>query len=153
MNNQEILHKEIELIQTCINRMANNSFLLKGWTVSLITVILALTNISLSKYAYLALFIPLISFWYLDAFFLRKERMYREMYSWVLENRSKSDEHIYNLNPHRFDGSVKKILSVFLSKTLLIFYGSLMFTLIIWILFIFKLEILAKLKTLCLFIN
>ena len=28
------LHKEIDLIQSCINRMAGNSFLLKGWVVS-----------------------------------------------------------------------------------------------------------------------
>ena len=32
----EELHKEIDLIQGCINRMANNSFLLKGWLVSII---------------------------------------------------------------------------------------------------------------------
>ena len=29
----EIIHKEIDLIQSCISRMANNSFLLKGWAV------------------------------------------------------------------------------------------------------------------------
>ena len=30
----EIIHKEIDLIQSCISRMANNSFLLKGWLIS-----------------------------------------------------------------------------------------------------------------------
>jgi len=44
MDNTEILHKEIDLIQGIINRMANNSFLLKGWIISLIAVILALTK-------------------------------------------------------------------------------------------------------------
>ena len=38
----EELHKEIDLIQGCINRMAQNSFLIKGWTVTLFAVILAL---------------------------------------------------------------------------------------------------------------
>ena len=28
-------HKEIDLIQSCINRMAQNSFQVKGWTVAL----------------------------------------------------------------------------------------------------------------------
>ena len=35
-------HKEIDLIQSCINRMAQNSFQVKGWTVALFAVILAL---------------------------------------------------------------------------------------------------------------
>jgi len=29
----EELHKEIDLVQGCINRMAQNSFHIKGWTV------------------------------------------------------------------------------------------------------------------------
>ena len=33
MGNEE-LFKEIDLIQGCINRMANNSFLIKGWALS-----------------------------------------------------------------------------------------------------------------------
>lgn len=35
-------HKEIDLIQSCINRMAQNSFQVKGWTVALFAVVLAL---------------------------------------------------------------------------------------------------------------
>jgi len=40
----EIIHKEIDLIQNCVNRMAQNSFLLKGWTVSLVAVVIALAK-------------------------------------------------------------------------------------------------------------
>lgn len=35
MKNEEVLVKEIDLIQSCINRMAQNSFIIKGWTISL----------------------------------------------------------------------------------------------------------------------
>ena len=46
MNNEEIsieeIHKEIDLIQSCITRMAQNSFMIKGWFVSIYAVILAL---------------------------------------------------------------------------------------------------------------
>ena len=38
----EEIHKEIDLIQACITRMAQNSFKIKGWFVSIYTVILAL---------------------------------------------------------------------------------------------------------------
>ena len=30
MDNDEKLHKELDLIQNCITRMANNSFMIKG---------------------------------------------------------------------------------------------------------------------------
>ena len=36
------IHKEIDLIQSCITRMAQNSFMVKGWFVSLYAVVLAL---------------------------------------------------------------------------------------------------------------
>ena len=41
--NVKELHKEIDLIQGCISRMANNSVLLNGWLVSLITFIVVLS--------------------------------------------------------------------------------------------------------------
>jgi len=44
MDKKEILHKEIDLVQNVINRMANNSFLLKGWLITLIVGVLALTS-------------------------------------------------------------------------------------------------------------
>ncbi len=38
----DVLHKEIDLIQSCIARMANNSFYVKGWALSIVAVVLAL---------------------------------------------------------------------------------------------------------------
>lgn len=80
---KDILHKEIDLIKACISRMANYSFLLKGWAISIIAVVLALADKAANP-ALLStiLLIPLVSFWYLDAFFLRTEKMYRKMYTW-----------------------------------------------------------------------
>lgn len=46
----EELHKEIDLIQECINRMANNSFLLKGWLVSIIAVVVTLSLDEMNKF-------------------------------------------------------------------------------------------------------
>ena len=34
----EEIHKEIDLIQSCISKMANNSFLIKGWLITLISI-------------------------------------------------------------------------------------------------------------------
>lgn len=125
MDNETILQKEIDLIQNCINRMANNSFMLKGWSISLIAVVLALTNDRLNALFLLcSVFIPLLCFWYLDAFFLRTERMYRKMYEWVLKERKNGNfEFKYDLNPQRFEKDVDSILRTMISDTLLVFYG------------------------------
>ena len=98
---KEILEKEIDLIQACINRMAQNSFIVKGWTITLITVILAL----LPEKIYIRLLcaiviVATVCFWYLDAFFLRTERLYRWKYEWVIANRPKREEYCYDLNPY-----------------------------------------------------
>lgn len=124
MEKPEILHKEIDLIQSCINRMANNSFLIKGWTVSLIAVVLALTKDKVDfLYISIVLLIPVLGFWYLDTFFLRTEKMYRKMYEWVITNRLTSDERLYDLNPQRYKSDVDSSFKVMFSVTLRIFYG------------------------------
>jgi hypothetical protein len=106
---KENLHKEIDLIQECIKRMANNSFLLKGWAISLVAVVLTLSEKNISPYFLgFVVLIPLISFWYLDAFFLYTEKLYRKMYEWVIAERPKSNnDKMYDLNPHRFKNDVK----------------------------------------------
>jgi hypothetical protein len=106
---KENLHKEIDLIQECIKRMANNSFLLKGWTISLVAVVLALSEKNVNPYFLgLVVLVPLVSFWYLDAFFLYTEKLYRKMYEWVITERPKSNnEKMYDLNPHRFKSELK----------------------------------------------
>src|SRR3990172_11626640 len=122
---KDVLHKEIDLIQACITRMASNSFLLKGWAISIIAVVLALADKAINP-ALLSsiLLIPLLSFWYLDAFFLRTEKMYRKMYEWILEKRKNDDTtYLYDLNPHRFKKEVDSSWKVMWSVTLRCFYG------------------------------
>jgi len=124
---EAVLHKEIDLIQAVISRMANNSFLLKGWLVSLIAIIIALTKDSIitteSIYFGIILLLLVTVFWYLDAFFLHKERCYRKLYDWVIENRKNTDDYLYNLNYKRFEKQVSCVLRIMFSKTLLVFYG------------------------------
>lgn len=121
----ENLHKEIDLIQSCINRMANNSFLLKGWMISIYAVVLTLAVNKLTPILLLAtVLVPTLCFWYLDAFFLRTEKMYRKMYEWVLVERKKDNiEYQYDLNPRRFQNEVDSLFSVMKSNTLRVFYG------------------------------
>ena len=128
MDRETMLHKEIDLIQSIISRMANNSFLLKGWLISLIAIFFALTidSVMVNKPVYFGAILSLIVivFWYLDAFFVHKEKCYRELYNWVIENRKNTDNYLYNLNCTRFEKQVSCILKIMFSKTLCVFYGS-----------------------------
>jgi hypothetical protein len=73
-----ILCKEIDLIQACISRMAQNSFMVKGWLITLIAVVLALLpeNFDIRRLSIVGVVIT-SCFWYLDASFLRIEILYR----------------------------------------------------------------------------
>lgn len=121
----EVIHKEIDLVQNCISRMANNSFLLKGWAVSLVAVILAIIHEKINPIQISIILASIIlCFWYLDAFFLRSEKMYRELYNWIIVERSNGNtEKLYDLNAKRFEEKVGSIFSVMVSKTLRWFYG------------------------------
>lgn len=124
---REEIHKELDLIQSCIRRMADNSFKIKGWLMALYAVLFALLPKNIDfLWIYMLFLVFTICFWYLDAIFLRTERVYRKIYAWVLEQREHgSRELIYHLDPEEFKNKIKpedKIIKVMGSRTLLWFY-------------------------------
>lgn len=124
MSNEE-LFKEIDLIQGCINRMANNSFLIKGWALGVFAGVTAFTkgeNMNNIVLLLCTTVVPFICFWVLDAYFLQIERKYRAMYTERLTKRKNNDsDELFNLNPSKY--KVSSILRIMFSQTLTIFYG------------------------------
>jgi hypothetical protein len=129
------IHKELDLIQAIIDRMASNSFEVKKWLIGILTAITVFKYDQLLGASYQQiwiLFVPILSFWFLNAFFLSTEKKYREMYQWVVEHRSKTDKYLYDLNTMQReypDGKIvnldlkeNSIWAVFFSRTLLPFY-------------------------------
>lgn len=122
-------HQELEQIQNIIDRLASNSFKVKGWTVTLVVV----TLLFRTKDLHLAVaFIPLIGFWYLDAYFLRQEKRFRELYDWVRQNRQDTDAELFNMDPTRVDGELSPVRYYMLNKSLIIFYGTIASLLLIY---------------------
>jgi hypothetical protein len=124
--NSEALHKEIDLIQGCISRFSQNSFLLKGWYVSIIVVLAAISSTVAIGNALLAVICILASllFWILDGYYLRLEKLYRELYKWVIQARQeKNNERLYDLDTKRFEGQVGKVPAVMWTPSLRYFYG------------------------------
>ena len=118
---KEFMIKEIEIIQDIIKRMAFNSFMVKGWTVTLVAVTLLLKG---TKHQVLIAFIPLLVFWFLDAYFLWLERLYRRLYNWVIKNSLQTDEYLFDMSIDRFKYDEQSKLRIMFSITLGWFYGS-----------------------------
>ena len=110
------------MIQAIVNRMSVNSFLLKGWSVVLISALFALAAAnSQALFVYLAYF-PAIAFWMLDAYFLRQERLFRKLYDRV--RRLPETDVDFAMDTSVVDGEVTAWSAVVFSKTLLLFHGT-----------------------------
>lgn len=115
--------KHLEFIQTVINRMAGNSFLLKGWAISLVAVLFALSvKDSSHGYIFIAYF-PVIVFWILDGYFISRERLFRDLYNHVRKLDEKDIDFSMDINGYKEKGN-GWVYSIF-SSTLLFFYISL----------------------------
>ena len=127
--------EELKIIQDIIKRMAFDSFMIKVWAITLVIITLLLKGGSFQVFIS---FIPLLVFWYLDAYFLWQERMYRELYNWVAENRLKTEDFLFDLNAYRFKDKVQRKLRIMFSLTLGWFYGSIAVLILIYTFFILK---------------
>lgn len=114
------------MIEGIIERMGSNSFHLKGWAVTLVSIIGALSAQGSDRRFFLLSFLPLIAFWLLDAYYLQMERKYEVLYKNVSE---KSEESIdFNMETQHIACSGTDELrthyrSCLLSRTEVVFYG------------------------------
>ena len=114
--------KHLELIQGVINRMAGNSFALKGWSVTLVAGIFALAGKDTDKLYFLVAYIPIIVFWGLDSYYLLQERLYRALYNKVRLLPDTEIDYSMTASPKEFKNEKNTFFSCFLSKTEFWFY-------------------------------
>ena len=120
--------KHLELIQHVINRLANSSFYLKGWTVIFVAAVLGFaTKDSQPLYIGVA-FIPTFSFWGLDGYYLNQERLFRRLYDAVrVMNNGEID---FAMSTASFQQRGDWWKAVF-SSTLGVFYGAILFVVVL----------------------
>jgi hypothetical protein len=116
--------KHLELIQAVITRLAGNSFLIKGWALTLTAAFLGFGVTQDDATLAAAGVLPIIVFWLLDTYYLRAERLFRALYDEVRKGKieafvmAATAEHFIG-KPPRKEASWK---GAFGSKTLLGFY-------------------------------
>jgi len=115
--------KHLDFIQGVINRLSTNSFLLKGWSVVLVSALFALSAANSNVKFILLAYIPAIAFWGLDGYFLSLERGYRKLYEKVRVLDANDID--FSMDTREVHSGASNWASAFLSKTLIIFHGSL----------------------------
>lgn len=121
--------EHLKMIQKIVDRMANNSFLLKGWAILVITTIFTFaSNKRIDNNIQVILFtnVLLLVFWGLDSYYLQQERKFRKLYDFVrLKKGNNSD---FNMNTNQVTLTInesKKLcyFNCFLSITESLFYS------------------------------
>lgn len=110
--------KHLEFVQNVITRLNNNSFQLKGWMIAIVSALMALyASSGKTLYIFVAI-IPALTFWCLDAYYLKQEKLYRKLYNDIVDDK---DITRFDLNTSCYEVSYRK---VFLSKTMAGLYGT-----------------------------
>lgn len=114
-------HKHMDYVQAIIARLANNSFVMKGWALTLTSALLGFAAArGDALLAFLAL-VAVLAFWFLDAYFLRQERAFRLMFADVAAKKVTG----FSLNPATYAKQVKWWPTL-RSVSLGVFYGALL---------------------------
>ena len=122
-NENRVAH--LGMIQAVITRMARNSFLLKGWAVTLVAALFALASIDTrEEFAILAL-LPVITFWSLDAYFLREERLFRKLYDGIRSAPPGTlGNQAFSMNTSPYEGQVHSWWATVRTPTVVAFHGA-----------------------------
>lgn len=94
--------KHLEMIQAIIERMGNNSFIIKGWSFTSIGALFAFWFSNTSMWYILLLnFCVTILFWFHDAYYLSLERQFRRLYDEVRLSDIETD---FRMTPKQKEG-------------------------------------------------
>ncbi len=121
--------KHLEFVQAVINRMAGNSFLLKGWSVTLAAALFALSAKDANPKLVAIAYYPVLAFWLLDGYFLSQERLFRALYDKV--RKTLDSEIDFSMDTREFKAGRNTWARSTLSTTLLIFYGTVLIVMLI----------------------
>ncbi|MEK7309547.1 MAG: hypothetical protein AAB038_01860 [Planctomycetota bacterium] len=119
--------KHLEFIQSVINRMAVNSFWIKGWIITLVAALFVLSAKDSNNLYLLIAFLPIPAFWILDGYYLWQERLFRALYNYVRVKNGDQIDFSMKTNdlPKEFTSKKDTWIRSIFSITLGIFYGSL----------------------------
>lgn len=131
----------LNILQSIINRMANNSSNCKTWCITIVSaIIIVIADKVKPNYMWIALF-PIIMFLMLDAYYLGQERSFRQIYNNFIEriqSNSATINDLYIIFPMKGKNIFQSTLKAVTSFSIYPFYITLLILLIVGRYFIFK---------------
>jgi len=113
--------KHLEFIQAVIARMATNSFLFKGWAITIAAGLSAFAAVESRTALLVLVLVSTIMFWGLDGYYLWLERCFRKLHKEVA---AMGDTDIdFNMVPAKPD-PVRTWLKTCKRPQLFVFYGA-----------------------------
>lgn len=112
--------KHLEMIQSIITRMAQNSFMIKGWSLTLVVAMFAFVPKTACLFVPIVI-IPVLIFTCLDAYYLQLERRYRKLYDIVREKEESDVDFNLKITDQCKQESNKYCKCLF-TKSILFFY-------------------------------
>ena len=110
--------KHLEMIQSVIMRMGQNSFIVKGLSITLVAGIYTMLDKSTCfSFTYITI-VPILFLWFLDAYYLKKERQYRELYNMARLHKV----NLFDMDISHIEGKSSGFWHCFFSKTEWFFY-------------------------------
>jgi len=113
--------KHLEFIQNVMTRMNSNSFLIKGWTITIVSALFALAAKDANVNYVLVSYIAIPVFWILDGFYISQERQYRDLYKEVTLKQENNID--FNMDASGYCKGNRTWLTGIFSKSLIPFYG------------------------------
>ena len=123
--------KHLEFIQSVIIRMNTNSFQIKSWCVAIVSALLAVSASSKDVLFILVAIIPVIIFWFLDAYYLMQERKFRGLYNDVSKITHHAKLALFEMNPSYYKSGKYHYCNVLKSVTMVLMYGVLILLLFV----------------------
>ena len=114
--------KHLEFIQAVIARMANNTFLIRGWSVALISALFALAAKDSNKSFVAVSYFPCVMFWFLDGYYLSQERKFRSKYNSIRSSPKNDFDMDPGISGNKKDSWIRSLLS----PTAIIFHGTIL---------------------------
>ncbi|MFS9243403.1 hypothetical protein [Streptococcus infantis] len=111
--------KHIDIVQSTITRMAQNSFAIKGWTITILVGLFVFVQNEKFKHNIFIYLIPIIFFWLLDSYYLWQERLFRKLYNDIIVN--VTEESDLSMNIVQYKNTVKFCSSLFSLSEIMVY--------------------------------
>jgi hypothetical protein len=95
--------KRLDHLHAIIERLASNSFVIKGWAITIASGFLGFSIKDAKPAIAFVGLIPCLIFWIMDAYYLAGERHFRDCYNDVLKNPADGATPIVGQAPRRVD--------------------------------------------------